>query len=379
MKKFLLQTIPYIALIIAFIVIGEILLYRMRENVPVSTIVEKQASASTELYYNKTQFNNVLTTYKYELLKAKNPSIVIAGQSIVLNFRDFFFHPYEKEFFNTGLMIRNLEDLRYFATLIKNNQIKKPEFMVIGFDFGMVLKKNALDRENLLENLKADPIYDYKNHLIAIQRLYLDRKERKVADINVGYGQRGMEGNGYRTDGSFSFKWELDMFLNDSMHYEGPYQGDLINRRNAFVSPIEFEPNKWNKFIATIREYRALGIDFVIYVPPLSDEFYSFAKKDPEFNNFWNQYLAQQEVLKKEGFDVIPFSTPSMLSLNDYYMNNANHPGDIYVAKQFYQYCTSPERKNRFADKIDTNYLKTLLNAPLHNPLSFMRDTLVYK
>ena len=377
MKKFLIKAAPYVGVIIVFILTGEFLLYRLKENVPVSTIVEKQARATDEVYYNKTEFNNILTTYKFECLQAKKPSIAVIGQSIVLNFRDFFFHPMEADFYNTGLMIRNVSDFEYLAELLKNNQVKKPEFMVVGIDFGMVLQKNPLDHDNLLENLKKDPVYDYKQHLIAIQNMYLEPAKREAAANNLGYGKRGLEGNGYRKDGSFSFKWEMDLFLTDCTHFEGPFREDLIHKRAAFDQPIAFDQVKWERVQAALKAYKDLGIEMVLYYPPLSDEFYTFAMKDPAFNAFWTQYLNTQEVFKKQGYDVIPFSTPAMLSLNDYYMNNANHPGDIYVAKQFYTYCTSPERKSTFVNKIDTAYLNTVIHEPGNNPLSFIRDNRV--
>lgn len=377
MKKFLVNTLPYVAIIFLYIIIGEVLLYRIGENIPVSTVVQRQAHATQEYYYGKTLFDDVMTPYKYQMLVEKKSSIVVLGQSIVSNFRDFFFHPYEKDFYNTSLMARNLYDFQYFSSLIKQGKIQKPSFLIVGIDQGLILKNNKLDKKEWLKKLDPDPAYSYKEHLRALQNVYLKADVREVPALNHGVGKRGMVGNGYRKDGSFAYAWELGLFINDSTHVEGPLKDELVSKTEYFKLPIEVEPTKWKTLINILEEYRSMGIEVLIYFPPLTDTFYNFARQDKAYTDFWDQYLALQDVLEQRGFDLIRFTTPSKLGLNDYYMNNANHAGDILVATQFYNYCKSTDRKNKFVDQLDLTYLESLLKNH-KNPLSFMRDTLVY-
>jgi len=377
MRKVLLKSLPYLLLIILYLSVGEYFLFRIKENIPITYIVDKQVNSKQEFYYGRSLFEDALPIYKYKSLESRKPSVVALGQSIIFNFRDFFFHPYESTFYNTGLMVKNIYDLEFFKEQIENKIITKPDFMVIGVDYSFILKNNGLDKKEELKNLVEDPVYNYKEHLRAIQEVYLKKDVREVPSVCLGLGKKGMGGNGYRKDGSFSYKWELENFLKDSLHMEGPSKEKLIAKTHHYKLPMEKDMKKWNKLVQVLKEYRDLGIEVVLYFPPASDEFHQFAMKDPDFSKFWNQYMQLQRELEIQGFDMIKFTTPSQIGLNDYYMNNADHPGDILVAKQFYSYCKSEERKNKFVEKIDTAYLHKMINeAP--NPLSFMLDTLVY-
>lgn len=374
MKKFILISFVYFFLISAYILVGEYFLYRIRENVPISTVVKRQMESKEECYYGRSLFDDETSRYKYEALQYKKPSIVILGQSIVINYRDFFFHPYEKDFYNTGLMVRNLADVVYFADLIEKGVVKKPEFMVVGIHYGFIARYNALDNKKWLTELEEDPVLNGKEHLRSIQTLILEKKYRTVPDTDYGFGMKGMGGNGYRKDGSYSYIWETQEFLRDSSHHEGPMLKDFNERKNRYKNSLEFDENKEKSLIAVLNKFRAMGIEILIYVPPISDTFYNGLMKDESFKVFWTAYMNLQNKLEADHFDVIKFTTPSRMGLTDYSMNNSDHPGDVLVGKQFYEYCISPERKNKFIDKIDTTYLKTALDAPKTNALSFMRD-----
>ena len=378
MKKFIVRSLPFVLVIFLYLGIGEYLMYRISENVPVEVVVKKQLASKTECYYGRTLFENVEPLYKFEMLSNIQPSIVVLGSSVVFNFRDFFFQPFESKFYNTGLMLKSVRDLNDFVNHIKKGKIKKPAFVIIGIDNSLIKKVSFRQPEgSVFENFKADPICNYKEHLRAIQDVYLRSDVREVPEMNYGFGKKGMVGDGYRKDGSFSYKWELDIFLKDSTHYEGDLKAKLREKRDFFTLPLEVDSNKKEELIKVLKEFKKLNIELLLYFPPFSDEFYNIAKEDKVFNQFFGEYLAYQSLLEKEGFDMIKFTTPSRIGLNDYYMANAYHPGDIMVAKQLLTYSTSPERKNKFIDKLNFSLLDSLVKSS-NNPLSFMRDTLVY-
>jgi hypothetical protein len=378
MKKFVLKSLAYTSVIVMYIVIGEYYLYRIRENVPLSITIKEQVNSPVEKYYGRTLFGDVISTYKLNSLEERKPNVIALGQSIVLTFRDFFFHPYEQDFYNTGLMIRNISDLIYFKELIKQKKVHKPEFIVLGVDYGFILKDTQLDEWQWFKNPAPDPVLNPKEHIRVLQEIYLDSRVREVAVTDFGYGKKGMEGTGYRRDGSFDFKWELDLLINDSIHNEGPQIDDLKNKRNHFASHMEVSNIKMDLLIKTLSEYESMGIELLLYCPPLSDTFYNEAIKDREFAELWKHYLDLQNRLETMNFDIIKFTTPSRLGLNDYYMNNSDHPGDVIVAKQFYEYCMSNSRKNKFVDRIDLKFLQKKLISSKRTALSFMTDSLLY-
>jgi len=125
---------------------------------------------------------------------------------------------------------------------------------------------------------------------------------------------------------------------------------------------------------AVLDEFKRKNIELLIYFPPLSDEFYNYASQDKQFNDFWGKYLAYQDQLKQKGFVTIPFQTPSRIGLNDYYMLDSDHPGEVLVATQFYNV---RDANLSFFKNIDFNALKNKIDT--HKiPLSFMQDSLIY-
>lgn len=379
MKKFILKSTIYMSVVLIYVGVGQFLLYRIRENIPVNTIVKNQINSPIESYYNKTLFENILSTYKLTSLEQKRATVITLGQSIVLCYRDFFFHPFEKEFYNTGLMIRNVNDIVYFKQLIIEDKIAKPQFIVFGLDHSLVMENSLLDHKKWIENPDADPSYDGKSQFRAMQEVLLRKDVRVVPDIDHGFGKRGMEGNGYRRDGSCNNKWEIDLFSTDSAHSEGILIETFKSRKGPFPPSMVISNEKKQLLYKTLDELRSMNIEIVVYVPPLSDEFFNYVNKDSVFHNFWKQFLTCQEELKAKKYDVIEFTTPSRIGFTDYNMLNSDHPGEILVAHQFYNYCISKDRKNTFIDKLDlVNFKKELDKANTH-PISFMKDTLLYK
>jgi hypothetical protein len=373
MKKFLKISSIYCILIVLYIIVGEYFLSRIKENTTIKTAIKHQMESKEECYYGRALFSEAINRYKFESLQCKKPTILTLGQSIVMNFRDFFFHPLENEFYNTGLMAKTVADFVYFSELIEQGVVKKPELIIIGIDHTFVIGHNGLDKEKGLRDLETDQVYECKEHLRAIQTVFLDSDVREVPTIDYGFGKKGMVGNGYRKDGSFAYKWETLNLVNDSIHNQGPKLNVPSNKyrygENVFMDSI-----KVKTLFEVLNKYRNMGIEVLIYIPPFSDELYIELMRNEKFKAFWSQYLHITDQMEAQHFDVIKFTTPSRIGLTDYSMNNANHPSDVMVAKQFYAYCISSTRKNKFIDKIDTAYLKKAIDAPQTNCLSFMLD-----
>lgn len=373
MIEFIKKSSFFIVLILLYLGIGEFLLYRINENISIETCIEKQLASEGEYYYGKTLFAEVMSTYKYEALLKKQPKICTIGQSISLGFRDFFFGNRAKDFYNTGLMVRNVNDFSYYISLIKTGVIEKPEFLIFAFDHSFVLDSTFLDSKKWVEELNEDPVYNWKNHLRAIQEVYLKKEIRQVPNTHLGVGKKGMVGCGYRKDGSFNNTWELDIFLRDSSHTHGPLKEQFINHDLGFPKEMGFSENKKNQVLHDLKELRSLGVDIVVYFPPLSDEFYDFAVQDNNFKSFWELYLGVQQELSNNHFDVIEFTTPKKIGLTKYHMLNDNHPSEIFIANLFLNYCKRKDKNCTFMDVVGYDRLENELKT-IKNPISFLKD-----
>lgn len=373
MTKFIKKSSFFILLIIIYLGIGEFFLYRINENISITTCIERQLKSKNEYYYGRTLFGEVTSRYKYEALIKKKPKIYTVGQSVSLGFRDFFFDKRAQDFYNTGLMVRNVNDFSYLIKQIEEGIVTKPEFLIFAFDHSLVLDSTFLDSKKWLEELAEDPVNNWKNHLRAIQQVYLKKEVREVPKTNLGVGKKGMIGTGFRRDGSFNNSWELEIFLKDSSHTHGPLKEQFLKHDLGFPEIMNFSESKKIQVFNDLKKLRMLGVEIVVYFPPLSDEFYDFALQNENFKSFWIRYLEVQKELKVDHFDVIEFATPKNIGLTKYHMLNDNHPTEIFIANLFLNYCKSENKNCTFMDKIGFERLEKELKK-VSNPISFLKD-----
>lgn len=98
--------------------------------------------------------------------------------------------------------------------------------------------------------------------------------------------------------------------------------------------------------------------------------------KNEKFRTFWNGYLKLQESLLQQGYNVIPYHTPAEVGLSDDYMVDANHPGEVIVAKQLYDFVKSGHAKGTFINTLSFYTVSDLLDSENTIPVSFLRDSL---
>ncbi|MET3978620.1 hypothetical protein ABIB62_001189 [Mucilaginibacter sp. UYP25] len=158
----------------------------------------------------------------------------------------------------------------------------------------------------------------------------------------------------------------------------GGYKDLLKNKDYIFTYPYTLDQELIVKVFACLNELRAMGIQVVVFIPPISDDFYDYFTKVKDFNKFFKNYLDLQDSLKARKFDFIPFTTPRRAGLSDNYMLDGIHPGEVFVGKLWYNYLRSKPLSG-VLKKIDTCYLKNMIGAKRTIPLSLMIDTMVFK
>ena len=374
MKKYLIKIIPYALLSLLYVGLGEFFLFRFQEVTPLETVVEKQGDAGIEEYFGRRLISNSLNHYKLKMFEKKQPKVLVIGQSITLQFRDFMFSPYEKDFYNSGLMIRNIVDLEYLTEKFESGKYRSPEIMLLGMDFSLILKKNPLDKMNGLQNPPPDEAYDSRAHFKAMQSIYKYGKTRKIPDMDVGYGRAGMIGRGYRTDGSYRYKPEVEKFVETGHHHdEGHLVERLANKERPFLEPIEYDSAKSKRVFSVLKRLEKLDIKLILYFPPYSDHFFKAAQKDDHFMSFWEDYMAFQDRVSSLGYNVIPFTTPKKIGLNDKFMIDSEHTGEVMCALQLYEFFKSNQES---FPKINAERIKQEIQTDYTTPISFLKDSI---
>lgn len=375
MKKFILRTLLFLTIPILYAGIGELYLSNLKETTSIEEVTDIQKNSPKELYYGRQILGNSLSNYKLTMFQKKQPNIITLGQSITLQFRDFMFEPYEGEFYNTGLMVRNIVDLEYVVTKFEENELRKPKFILLGTDLSFVLKTSILDKQEFTRTPPIDRATESRSHLKGIQNLYLSAKLRRAPSNDLGFGKSGMEGRGYRRDGSYRHKPEIEKYAETKEYHDGNLINKLHSQQSPFLMPMEYESAKEDRFLLVLKRFRALDIDLLLYFPPYSDEFFNQAKQNIQFMHFWKKYISFQSKLIDLDYDVIPFTTPSNLGLTDDYMVDAEHPSEVMSAIQLYKYCKNANPMNATLDQLTFEKLEMLFNDPNTFPISFLVDS----
>jgi len=376
MRKFVLQSIPYISIALCYALIGEYFLYKNKESFSIDTITNIQSSSNRELYYGREILGNSISNYKFHMFKKVQPKILVLGQSVMLQFRDFMFEPYEDDFYNTGLMARNCKDLNYVMDLIDLGEMKKPELIVLGVDISFVTKHTFLDRREWVRDYPEDRATSSKSHLKGYQRIFFNPDFREIPETDAGFGRAGMRGRGYRNDGSYRHRPEIYEYLKDSVYFDGELINYLKNRTAPFIEPFEFDSAKAELLMNTLDRMNNLGLELLLYVPPYSDVYFQEAMKDEMFHRFWTEFMRFQDELIANNFNVIPFSTTAQLGLPDDYMVDAEHPSEVLSALQLMDYVKSGRAKGELINSLNFSNVNELINSERTVPISFLIDSL---
>jgi|GEM_PF-1820092 len=376
MKKFLAKTWPYLLIGLLYVIAGEYFLGRLKETVSLEEVAQAQSTSQKELYYGRKVLGIALPRYKFINLKQRQAEILVVGQSVSLQFRDFLFEPYQDDFYNAGLMIRNVGDLNYLADLIERDEVAKPRFMLSAIDLSMVLNETFLDQFSLEYDLAKDRALSAKSHLQGMQKLMLNARLRAVPETDYGFGKAGMMGSGYRNDGSFRHRPEILKFLEDGKYYDGNLIDRLKARQAPFIRPFNYDQSKANRVIKTLNRFKAMNIELLLYIPPYSDVFFNEALKDSLFNDFWQNYMSFQEQLKAAGFELIEFTTPAGLGLDDRFMVDAEHPSEVFCALQLKNYIEKNPSRSKVLGSLSFQTLDSLLADAHILPISFLKDSI---
>jgi hypothetical protein len=375
MKRLVLNTFPYVLIIVCYGLVGEYILYENKESYSIDQVTTLQQELETETYYCREILGNALSNYKFQMLKKKQPTgVMVLGQSVTLQFRDFMFEPYQDEFYNTGLMARNVTDLNYVMDLIDQGDLNKPKLILLGVDISFFLEYTMLDSVEWTRNHPEDRAVSSKSHLKGIQRIFLNSEYRSIPATNYGFGRAGMGGRGYRNDGSYRHKPDIERYLRDSTYNDGALITYLQNRTAPFIEPFRFSEQKKLQYFEFLERVKAMDIELVLYVPPYSDVYFNQAIQDTMFNTYWNQFMEVQQELTTLGFNVIPFTTPSKMGLTDHYMVDAEHPGEVMCAMQLQQAIQQKQLQGNIIQSLTFSTVNEYGRSEYMIPISFMSD-----
>ncbi len=355
-------------------------MYKTGETVPFKKVIDKQLSSENEIYYYRQLLNNNLNAYKLEMMNRQKPEIITLGQSIVLNFRDFMFHPMEDKFYNCGHLVNNIDDIEHVVNLMKEGDLHRPKMVIFGLDGGVPKKNNWLDFSKNFKYGFSDRAYDLNAHMHALQNFfkYTFFGENRIpkGSPEIGFGYFGQLGNGYRKDGSFHMVKRTSEFRKDPIFTD---DRNAIAAFDKHIPPFsgewEIDTTKTPRLLKAFADMKAMDIEVIIYMAPYSKHFLDHCFTNNEFVVYWEQFVKLQEQIIDAGYPMFRLRKPDDLGLDDRFFQDAYHPGEVIVALQFYEFLNSGAAGSELLQKVDKKNLLNHLKSPKNYPLSFQIES----
>ncbi len=374
--KFLLFLSPFL-LLLGW---AEIQVYKTGETVPFKKVIDKQLSSENEIYYYRQLLNNNLNAYKLEMMNRQKPEIITLGQSIVLNFRDFMFHPMENKFYNCGHLVNNIDDIEHVVNLMKEGDLHRPKMVIFGLDGGVPKKNNWLDFSKNFKYGFSDRAYDLNAHMHALQNFFkytfFGKNRIPKGSPDIGFGYFGQLGNGYRKDGSFHMLKRTSEFLKNPVFTDDRNAIDAFNKHYPpFSGEWEIDKTKTPRLLKAFADLKDMNIEVIIYMAPYSGYFLDHCFTNEEFKIYWNQFKELQEEIIDAGYPMFRLRKPQDLGLDDRFFQDAYHPGEVIVALQFYEFLNSGAAGSKLLQKVDKSNLLRHLESPKTYPLSFQIES----
>jgi hypothetical protein len=378
--------LPLLGLIAFF----EFAIWRTGEAWPLVWVVDTQLSlGTTPSLYGRALFSQQFNLYKYEMIKRKQPKIVMHGTSRVMQTRDFMFHPLEHWFYNAGGMIQSPQDVATYAERIRIGDLPKSEVLIFGVDPWWVKEGNThagwLDSASLQDDVRL-----FAAHIEAA-RLLMGRGvfpwKALVAGApssSPGYRYQAigakplLDGSGFRIDGSLQLELEMVLESMRDPRYKDRYKilQMVTDYLAPFTLPARVDPRLVTLLLTALTELRDMGIEVYVFLPPFASPVQTVFETSPTWQPFWRAYhLDLPARLRAAGIACLPLSVPQQDGFDDRYMYDGYHPTEIYAAalvKQIVQQA-SPHSLLR---EVDLAYLDALLSSTYATPLSFERPPL---
>lgn len=387
-RRLMIFSLPIIFIIIIY---ESILLY-LGESMPVSWAIHIQKRVDNTLYLRK-YFSHQFNIYKYKLIQIKKPKILILGSSRVMQFRDFMFHPFEKEFLTAGGMIRSVSELKQYVDLVSSEDLPKPEVVIIGVDHWWI-KKGDLYNSNWLskEGLKDDA-YNFSAHITAA-REFLKRKDFPFYQVKRKWKKKDLYGfntigclsnediRGFRNDGSCFYGVSLlKDYIKKPVYIDResfPFIDRVKTKQKQFKTPAEIDKGKVKILLASIQDMKNMEIEIYIFPPALSNQCYQAIQASGELKTFWNQYIKELKKISNDlGVKFWPYRGPDDYGLSDKYMIDGAHPSEVFIG-YYLQEMFKKNKKNSSIFKVDKKFLDEKIQSydiPLAFDTSFLKKS----
>jgi hypothetical protein len=392
--RFVLRALVFCAPLLAGALLFEVAMYRTRDSWPIEKVIAAQQEAaaksgSGESLLGRANFSQQYNLSKSLMVQNRRPSILALGSSRVMEFRSFMFHPHEAEFYNAGGLIQNVNDLAEFARQVRQGKRHAPRVIIIGIDPWWVSEAtDPVEKKSWLVG-ESDAVYSFSSHVEAAR--YLLRAGKSTFPWAVAFGGRAPVSPAYNypaygitaisagigerfSDGSFLYTAHLQDFLKHPVYRDRlamPVLDQVKRRYFLFAPTSRVEPVRASMLVQSLVQLKQAGIEVYAYLPPFASEVRRALDESQELRVWWSEYKEQlPQRLAAEGIPCLSVASPADYGLDDTYMFDAIHPGELLDAR-IVEDLARRAPPGSLLGSIDLNYLSALREKEGTIPLAF--------
>lgn len=333
----------FAAPIVTLLFSWEVVLWRTGEGWPISWVVAEQSHDESALFGRKI-LSQAFRVYKLEMMRARQPEIVALGSSRVMQFRDLMFRPSEERFYNAGGLAASVEEVAEYAELVETGDAPEPEVLILGVDIWWMRPEWAasMNPNRQLEDDATQAVARVVGLRDWLRQPSLPKGFLRcgvpLPQTDEGYrgiGLGGLEGNGFRLDGSsYHQRWIVDEYRQHPVYKDrgNPLITDMLRDEQFPFTPIqELDSAQVDELLGSLQSLQARGTVVLVLLPPVSNEMQALFVKSQELRRWWDAYhsvLPQR--LAAIGVRSLSVKSPAEMGLQDDYMLDGVHPSEVF-------------------------------------------------
>ncbi len=311
--KLFLYTLPFA---VPFLLLTGFMLYT-GEALPLRLVAEMQLGDSLVLY--RPRYGNRDLAFKTLSANLRQPDILTAGSSRVLQFRSGFFNLQPRAFYNAGAPAWTLDQVQQLLADLTFT----PRVLILGLD-------QPWFNDAYVPDVIPSPTTDFA-HLFAVNRSFLQDVlagepfdiARYLARIEPGAGGMALglrairDGHGFRSDGSEQYGDFLVAHWLDPQTERQRHLDWLRDGAEMYVRGADVSSSRLAQLAALLDGCAERGITVIGFLPPYAPALYQTMIADGNHGYLQQLDSALQPLFEQRGFAYFNFSDVTPLGAAD--------------------------------------------------------------
>lgn len=322
-RRFIIKFLIFLIPLLIIVSIPMSVLFGSKEHYQPIKVIKMQSSILKPVLFGQA-YTDEMAYYKLNMVKEKNPQVVVLGTSRVMTFRSKFFKD-EYRFVNAGGGITRINHFRIFLDNIPEENY--PELLIIGLDQYFFnenwddLKDDDYKDNKIYVGNEQSPIGIFLNSekwLTIFKKIVKDLISRKysikdIFDSNDSIISIGLNAiinnNGFLNDGSYRYG---EIISNPENAEDYKYK-DTYTRIEKGIRRFEYgdevNKNALEELELFLKDCQEKGINVIGFLPPYAHEIFEKMRDMREdYQYLFKLYNLINPIFEKYSYEFYDFS-----------------------------------------------------------------------